>query len=143
MHTHTATFHGVSRATALSLIWNDTHTDFRSSKGYPRSILTPRGLVALDKLTDDEILVRTASAIRFKNHRGFVQLGLTVNPNPSRSWCGAIDQNGGAFVVNLLTGESRKVSDHSDKRTHDARLTAAFMASEAEADRIAKAARNG
>ncbi len=140
MATDAITYHGLTRASALAVIWRNTHPDFRSSRGEPRSILTVRGIVALESMSDAEILDHAAYGIRHENHVGFSTRGLIVHPRVGRDWCGAIDHDGRAYVVNLMTGEQRLVSEHADKRTHEARLTAAFMASEAESDRLAKAA---
>lgn len=137
MTTDTALTYGMTRTQALALVWRTTHRDFRSSPGYPRAILTAKGIVALEQLEGEEYESRVRSGLQWVNHQQFKRQGLTVYPRGEQAWCGAIDHDGGAHVVNLMTGESKRVAEPDMRLTGDDRLWAAALASESAAKAMA------
>ncbi len=49
---------------ALKLIYRHTHRDFKGLRDGTKEILTPRGLVSLDDLTESEVAERLPSALK-------------------------------------------------------------------------------
>jgi hypothetical protein len=132
------TFHGLSRKAAELLVWRTTHRDFRSNGTGERRVmmLTKEGWtasVALVDLPTDELLQRVAYGVRLENRKRFLAAGLVVYPR-SGAWAGAVDLDGRAYVVNLMTGEQRTIAEPVEGAAEDERMTAAFRASEAAAD---------
>ena len=54
---------------ALKLIYRHTHRDFKGQRDGTKEILTPRGLVALDDLTEYEVAERLPSALKKEAER--------------------------------------------------------------------------
>lgn len=134
------TFHGLSRKAAEVLVWRTTHPDFRSDGTGERRVMTHAknggaAVVALVDLSADELLERVAYGIRWENRKKLAKAGLIVHSRRG-AWAGAVDLDGRAYVVNLMTGERRTVAEPTESGAQDERMTAAFLASEAAADKL-------
>ncbi|MDF4211102.1 hypothetical protein P2W50_31110 [Pseudomonas protegens] len=54
---------------ALKLIYRHTHRDYKSSRNGVKSILTTRGLVDLDELSETEVAERLPTALKMEAAR--------------------------------------------------------------------------
>lgn len=138
--TPNTTFHGLNRKEAEALVWKYTHRDFRSAGTGERRIMILRNgytsTVALVDLTEGELTERVEQALRDKHRKTFRDEGLVVYPRRA-PWAGAVDLDGRAYVVNLLTGEKLIEAEPTVDACQEKRMVAAFRKSEAAADRLA------